>query len=428
MHAAMRPMARRPAPVDPAPMRCGGCGAKLPPAVLARVLARLPRGGGSARPCRTGRCGAAAPARRGATDGADRGHVPRLRGRPWLFGRIAANHALGDLAAMGATPRAALAIAALPPAAEAVLEADLLAMLRGAQDVLAAAGAELVGGHSAEGLEPMLGFALTGEVTEGRALRRADLRPGDVLVLTKGLGTGALLAAAMQGGGRAAWTEAAYEAMQRTPFPAARILGAHGATACTDVTGFGLLNHLAEMLEASGVAAALDPHAVPALAGAAEVLAAGARSTLHPANAAAAGPRLGGAGRRCRPRSWACCSTRRRRGCWRACRPRQPRTASPRCAGAAIRTPRRSAWSGPACRASAQNPAPAADVRGWSGQPGRRRNDHAEHRGNHPAGPGKPVPAAGCPWPRQGVRTRSPCAARAAGSAGARRPARAGGV
>ncbi|MBC4018357.1 selenide, water dikinase SelD [Siccirubricoccus deserti] len=295
MHAAMRPMARRPAPVDPAPMRCGGCGAKLPPAVLARVLARLPRGG--AVPL-----GLAAPDDAALLRPPGAGQlmvqtVDMFRAfvdDPWLFGRIAANHALGDLAAMGATPRAALAIAALPPAAEAVLEADLLAMLRGAQDVLAAAGAELVGGHSAEGLEPMLGFALTGEVTEGRALRRADLRPGDVLVLTKGLGTGALLAAAMQGGGRAAWTEAAYEAMQRTPFPAARILGAHGATACTDVTGFGLLNHLAEMLEASGVAAALDPHAVPALAGAAEVLAAGARSTLHPANAAAAGPRLGG--------------------------------------------------------------------------------------------------------------------------------------
>lgn len=296
MHAAMRPMARPPAPAEPAPMRCGGCGAKLPAAVLARVLARLPRPMGEA----------AAPLGLATPDDAALLRPPapgRLLVQTvdmfraflddlWLFGRIAANHALGDLAAMGATPRAALAIAVLPPAAEAVLEADLLAMLQGAQQVLGRAGAELVGGHSAEGLEPMLGFALTGEVAEGRALRRAGLRPGDVLVLTKALGTGAVLAAAMQGEGRAAWTEAACEAMQRCPFPAADILRAHGATACVDVTGFGLLNHLGEMLEASGTAAALDPGAAPALPGAAEALAAGIRSTLHPANAAAAGPRL----------------------------------------------------------------------------------------------------------------------------------------
>jgi selenide, water dikinase len=173
-----------------------------------------------------------------------------------------------------------------------VLEADLLAMLQGGQQVQEAAGARLVGGHSAKGLDPMLGFTVTGKVGEAHVLRRGGLHPGDVLLLTRGLGTGAVLAAAMQGRGRAAWTAAALAAMQASPFPAARVLLAHGATACTDVTGFGLLDHLGEMLEASGLAAALDPKAVPALPGAMEALAAGLASSLHPANAAAAAPRL----------------------------------------------------------------------------------------------------------------------------------------
>jgi selenide,water dikinase len=286
MHAEMPAMP--PAPATPAaPMRCGGCGAKLAAPVLSRVLAALP--------------GLPPP------DDAALLHLPETTGStlvqtvdmfrapiddPFLFGRIAATHALGDIAAMGAEPRVALAIAALPPAAEAVQEADLIAMLRGGQLVLEAAGARLVGGHTAEASEAMLGFAVTGEVA--RPLLRAGLRPGDVLVLTKPLGTGTLLAAAMQGAGRAAWVEAALAAMQQSPFPASRILRAHGAAACADVTGFGLLGHLLEMLRASAVGAVLDPDAVPALAGADAMLADGHRSTLDPGNRAAALPCLRG--------------------------------------------------------------------------------------------------------------------------------------
>ncbi|MGK7867170.1 selenide, water dikinase SelD [Falsiroseomonas sp. E2-1-a20] len=289
MHAEMPPMAPRlDQPTDPpAPMRCGGCGAKLAAPVLSRVLAALP--------------GLPPP------DDAALLHLPEVPGRtlvqtvdmfrapiddPFLFGRIAANHALGDIAAMGAEPRVALAIAALPPAAEAVQESDLLAMLRGGQLVLEAAGARLVGGHTAEATEAMLGFAVTGEVAQ--PILRAGLRPGDVLVLTKPLGTGALLAAAMQGAGRAAWVEGALAGMQQSPFPASRILRAHGATACADVTGFGLLGHLLELLRASAAGAVLDPDAVPALAGAEAMLAAGHRSTLDPGNRAAALPFLSG--------------------------------------------------------------------------------------------------------------------------------------
>jgi selenide,water dikinase len=297
MHRRMRPMAAPASP--PAPqdaMRCGGCAAKLPAGVLARVLGRLPRRAGHPD----------VPLALEAPDDAALLRPPApgmllvqtadmfraMVDDPWLFGRIAANHALGDIAAMGATPRTALALAVLPPAIEEVLEADLLGMLAGAEEVLAAAGARLVGGHSAEGAEAMLGFALTGEVPEGAALRKSGLRPGDALVLTKPLGTGVLLAGAMAGEVGAADWAGALSAMQASSLPPAAALRAHGATACTDVTGFGLLNHLAEMLEASGAGAVLEPGLVPALPGAEEALRRGIASTLHPGNLAAARPRL----------------------------------------------------------------------------------------------------------------------------------------
>ena len=106
--------------------------------------------------------------------------------------------------------------------------------------MLEAAGARLVGGHSAEGSEPALGFTVTGAVALDRILRKGGLNPADPLILTKPLGTGVLLAAAMQGKAKARWIVAALAAMQQSSGPAARCLTEHGATACTDVTGFGL--------------------------------------------------------------------------------------------------------------------------------------------------------------------------------------------
>ena len=120
-------------------------------------------------------------------------------GDPYLFGRIAATHALGDIYAMGGVPETALAIATLPPARPAIVEHDLFHMLKGGTEVLEAAGAVLVGGHSAEGAELALGFAVTGRPRPGRLMRKGGLRPGDRLILTKPLGTGVILAAEMRG-------------------------------------------------------------------------------------------------------------------------------------------------------------------------------------------------------------------------------------
>jgi selenide, water dikinase len=271
-------------------MRCGGCAAKVPAAVLGRVIARLdpPVGATVAIGLDTPDDAAmisfpGGPALLQTVD-----FFRAMVSDPYLFGRIAANHALGDIYAMGAEPDTALAIATLPPARPEIVEHDLYHMLRGALDVLEPAGAALAGGHSAEGAELALGFAVTGRVPAGgRLLRKAGLRAGDRLVLTKPLGTGVILAAEGRGLAPARAVAAALAAMQQSAAAAARCLAAHGAGAATDVTGFGLLGHLVEMLRASGTDAVLDPDAIPVLDGATALLEQGIVSSLHADNAAA---------------------------------------------------------------------------------------------------------------------------------------------
>ncbi len=276
------PVAAMAMPAAPAVLRCAGCAAKVPGDVLARVLARLSPG---STPSDAAVLELPAGMRVMQTVDLFRSPVAD----PWLAGRIAAVHALGDLYAAGAAPVAALAMAMLPPAAAPLLEEDLFQLLAGAQGVLAAAGARLIGGHSAEAAELALGFALTGV---GGQAGKAGLRVGDALVLTKPLGTGVVLAAQMQGRAPAPWVEATLAAMQQDQGAAAGVLRAHGAVAMTDVTGFGLAGHLGEMCAASGVGARLG--AVPALPGAEALLGLGVRSTAHPGNALYALPWLAG--------------------------------------------------------------------------------------------------------------------------------------
>jgi selenide,water dikinase len=204
---------------------------------------------------------------------------------PFVFGQIAAAHALSDLHAMGARPWTALAVAAIPyTTSSAKMRTELADMLAGATRILAADGCSLVGGHSAEAAEPALGFAVTGLADPTRLLRKSGLRAGDALILTKPLGTGIILAAHMRGLARAGWLQAAIASMCQSNAEASRILRAHGAVACTDVTGFGLGGHLMEMLRASNVAATLWPDQIPMLPGARELAAHGVESSLAPEN------------------------------------------------------------------------------------------------------------------------------------------------
>jgi selenide,water dikinase len=267
-------------------MRCGGCAAKVPADVLARVFTRL-----SPASSDNVAIGLASP---------DDAALIRFPGGPpllqtvdfframvtdpYLFGRIAATHALGDIYAMGGVPETALAIASLPPARPSIVEHDLLHLLKGGTEVLEEAGAVLVGGHSAEGAELALGFAITGRTRPGRLLRKGGLQTGDRLILTKPLGTGVILAGEMRGLAPARAVEGAIATMLQSAAVAAADLARHGATACTDVTGFGLLGHLLEMLRASGADARLDPDAIPVLDGALALIERGVTSSLHPGN------------------------------------------------------------------------------------------------------------------------------------------------
>jgi selenide,water dikinase len=174
----------------------------------------------------------------------------------------------------------------VPPGLESKVEDVLTQMMTGAIEVLNEAGCALVGGHTGEGAELALGFAVNGLIDEGLAsvMKKGGMRAGDVLILTKPIGTGTLFAAHARLKARGRWIDSALQSMVQSNRLGARCLIEHGATACTDLTGFGLLGHLVEMTKASGVDAELDLSELPVLDGAEETAAAGILSSLQPAN------------------------------------------------------------------------------------------------------------------------------------------------
>jgi selenide,water dikinase len=214
---------------------------------------------------------------------------------PYRFGEIAANHALNDVFAMGGKPRHALAIAVVPPGAPEKTEEALFQLLSGARACLDREEVALIGGHSSEGPELALGFSVSGEVDPARILRKGGLRAGDALILTKPIGTGILFAAAMRARSDAAAISAALASMCRSNRDAAGILIAHGASAMTDVSGFGLIGHLGEMLAASGADAALEAGCIPLYPQAAALAREGIASSLLPENLSLAPLLRGGA-------------------------------------------------------------------------------------------------------------------------------------
>ena len=269
-----------------ATMRCGGCGSKVGASVLDRVLSRLSP---------VGRedviVGLEFP------DDASVEQVPAgmvavrtvdafrpIIDDPYMFGRITAHHCLGDIYAMGAEPGTALAIATVPLAPEDKMEQLLEELLTGAVEVLNEAGTALVGGHTKEGLEMELGLALSGIADPSRLLRKSGMRPGDRLILTKPIGTGTLFAAHMRLRAKGRWIDEAIRSMTQSSLEASACVRRHGATACTDVTGFGLVGHLLEMTRASRLDARLSLSSIPLLMGAAETARAGHLSSLQPQN------------------------------------------------------------------------------------------------------------------------------------------------
>ena len=190
---------------------------------------------------------------------------------PYDFGRIAATNALSDVYAMGGRPISALNLVAW---SVEDLGAEMLGeVLRGGHDVVTAAGAVIVGGHTIDDPEPKYGLAVTGVVDPAEVITNAGGRAGDALVLTKPVGAGAVTTALKKGLASDDALTAAVEVMTELNAAGAEAARAAGAHAMTDVTGFGLLGHLHELALAGGVAAVVEADAVPVIAGALELLA-----------------------------------------------------------------------------------------------------------------------------------------------------------
>jgi len=184
---------------------------------------------------------------------------------PGDWGRIAAANALSDIYAMGATPSTALQLIGWP---RDKLSFEMLGeVILGGVGKLEEAGCVLVGGHSVDDPEPKYGFAVTGFVEEERLTTNATARPGDRLVLTKPLGTGMISTALKKGTADPRVVAESVAVMAHLNAGAARAMAAVGVHAATDVTGFGLLGHLGEMLAAGGVGAVIEHEAIPLIDG-----------------------------------------------------------------------------------------------------------------------------------------------------------------
>ncbi len=259
---------------------CGGCAAKLGADILADVLDGL-RG-------RASPVAASDPALLAGLDQPDDAAVyqvapdlaiigtvdffPPLVADPATFGAIAAANACSDVFAMGGRVLFALSVAAFP---EALPTAVMSAIVGAAADVVRQAGGTLAGGHTIRDPEPKFGLAVVGAAHPDHLLRKGGARPGDVLLLTKPLGTGLLVSGDRQGRTAPTELEVAISSMRRLNRAASEVLVACDVVAATDVTGFGLLGHGLEMARAAGVRLVFEAAALPALPGALAVAAAG---------------------------------------------------------------------------------------------------------------------------------------------------------
>ena len=181
---------------------------------------------------------------------------------PYLFGQIAAANAISDIYAMGAKPIVAMNLLCFPSCLDTELARQILT---GGADKAAEAGCVIAGGHSIDDQEPKYGLCVTGLIHPGRILTNSGAQPGDMLILTKRIGTGAVVTAV--NGGLLAETEAAeaFESMRSLNRRAAEIAADFEVHACTDITGFGAAGHICEMAEGSDVTAILEAASLPLL-------------------------------------------------------------------------------------------------------------------------------------------------------------------
>ena len=181
---------------------------------------------------------------------------------PLIYGRVAAINSLNDVYAMGGTPINALSIVCYPQTGDW----DILGqILLGGQSAMSEAGVVVMGGHSVDDQEMKFGYAVTGLIHPDRVITNAGAKAGDVLILTKPIGTGAINTAVKHGKASHEAEAAVIAAMTTTAAAASKVMQACGANACTDVTGFGMLGHAYELAKASDVTLTIDSKAVPLL-------------------------------------------------------------------------------------------------------------------------------------------------------------------
>ncbi|NJR70087.1 MAG: selenide, water dikinase SelD [Synechococcales cyanobacterium CRU_2_2] len=289
--------------IAPLPHYCAGCGAKVGKTSLDRVLHRLRQDfATSFAPAETGSAPvSSAPASivlgLDAPDDAAVLQIPSDRllvqtldyfealvSDPFIFGQITANHCLNDIFAMGAVPHSALALVQVPRGSDAAVEAQLYQLLSGAMKILSQSQTALIGGHTTEGDTLAFGLSCNGLAEAKTLWRKGGMQPGNQLILTKALGTGTLFAAQMRGQAKGRWIDGAIASMVQSNAIAVEILRRYQVTACTDVTGFGLVGHLAEMVQASGHSVRLEFAQIPWLEGATTTVEQNLLSSLHAQN------------------------------------------------------------------------------------------------------------------------------------------------
>lgn len=204
---------------------------------------------------------------------------------PYVFARIGFYHATSDLYAMGVVPHSAQVMVTLPFGRPKKLQELLKQIMSGVVETTNEEGVSLIGGHTGEGAELSLGFTVNGYADESEIWLKSGLKAGDRLILTKPLGTGALLAADMHHEAKGQWIQSATDEMLNSSKQAMKIFKRHGIQGCTDVTGFGLAGHLLEMLKASHLDAEVYLDELPIMNGACEVINdKGIKSSLHQTN------------------------------------------------------------------------------------------------------------------------------------------------
>jgi selenide,water dikinase len=269
-----------------APMRCGGCGSKVGSEILEQVLEQISQkydiknDSGLEHPDDAALI--RVPAGRELIQSID--HFRSFIDDPYLFGKIATNHALGDLHAMGVDAHSAMVIANVVYGSEDKQSQDLYQLMSGVVETLQQNETLLVGGHSGEASQMSCGLSVNGFARPEELLLKTGVQPGDLLILTRPLGSGVLFAADMRGKARGDWLDAAIEQMMMSSRDAARCLRQFHASACTDVTGFGLAGHLFEMARESACAIEIYIDRLPFYPGVVSLSRRGIVSSLQPQN------------------------------------------------------------------------------------------------------------------------------------------------